>query len=177
MNLQLQIEKLVYGGDGLSRLDGEVIFTPFVLPGEKVDVERTEARKHVQRTRLLRVDEPSPDRVEAPCPVFGRCGGCQYQHAGYDAQLRFKREILAETLRRVGKIEFDAGQIADRERGTVRVSQSGAVSFRERPGWISRDEFAAPGRGRAMPHQFAEDQRDYWEAEPYGAATGDGPGL
>jgi 23S rRNA (uracil1939-C5)-methyltransferase len=81
------------------------------LPGEAVEAERTEARKHVQRARLLRIEEPSPDRVEPPCPVFGRCGGCQYQHAAYDAQLRFKRDILVETLRRVGKIEFDAGQI------------------------------------------------------------------
>lgn len=111
MSLQLQIEKLVYGGDGLSRLNGEVVFTPFVLPGETVEAERSESRQHVQRARLLRVEEASPDRVEAPCPVFGRCGGCQYQHAGYDAQLRFKRDILAETLRRVGKIEFDPGQI------------------------------------------------------------------
>jgi 23S rRNA (uracil1939-C5)-methyltransferase len=108
LNLKLQIEKLVYGGEGLSRLNGEVVFTPFVLPGETVEVERTQARKHVQRTRLLRINEPSPDRVEAPCPVFGRCGGCQYQHASYEAQLRFKRDILAETLRRTGKIEFDA---------------------------------------------------------------------
>ncbi len=50
--------------------------------------------------------------MEPPCPVFGRCGGCQYQHASYDAQLRLKRDILVETLRRVGKIEVDAGQIA-----------------------------------------------------------------
>jgi 23S rRNA (uracil1939-C5)-methyltransferase len=100
--MRLHIEKLIYGGDGLSRLDGEVVLTPFVLPGETVEAERTEARKHVQRARLLRVDVPSPDRAEPPCPVFGRCGGCQYQHANYDAQLRFKRDILAETLRRVG---------------------------------------------------------------------------
>jgi 23S rRNA (uracil1939-C5)-methyltransferase len=93
-------------------LEGEVVFTPFVLPGEAVEAERTEARKHVQRARLLRIDEPSPDRVAPLCPVFGRCGGCQYQHATYDAQLRLKRDILVETLRRVGKIEFDAGQIA-----------------------------------------------------------------
>jgi len=111
MSLQLQIEKLVYGGDGLSRLDGEVVLTPFVLPDETVDAERVEARKHVQRARLVRVEQPSPDRVEPACPVFGRCGGCHYQHAAYDAQLRFKRDILAETLRRVGKIDFDAGQI------------------------------------------------------------------
>jgi 23S rRNA (uracil1939-C5)-methyltransferase len=109
---QLRVEKLVYGGEGLSRLDGEVIFTPFVLPGEAIEAERTGARQHVQRSRLVRVAEPSPARVEPPCSVFGRCGGCQYQHASYDAQLRFKRDILAETLRRVGKIDFDAERIA-----------------------------------------------------------------
>jgi 23S rRNA (uracil1939-C5)-methyltransferase len=111
MSLQLHIEKLIYGGDGLSRLDGEVVFTPFVLPGETVEADRTDARKHVQRARLVSVDQPSPDRVQPPCPVFSRCGGCHYQHAAYDAQLRFKRDILVETLRRVGKIEFDAGRV------------------------------------------------------------------
>ena len=82
-----------------------------MLPGEAIEAERSESRKHVQRARLLRVEEPSSDRVEAPCPVFGRCGGCQYQHASYAAQLRLKRDILVETLRRVGKIELDPGQI------------------------------------------------------------------
>ena len=138
LSLLLHIEKLVYGGEGLSRLDGEVVFTPFVLPGETVEAERTEARKHVQRARLLSVEEPSPDRVEPPCPVFGRCGGCQYQHAFYDAQLRFKRDILAETLRRVGKIEFDAAQIGIesaepfgyRNRAQFHL-ESGRVGYRE----------------------------------------------
>jgi 23S rRNA (uracil1939-C5)-methyltransferase len=110
--LQLQIEKLIYGGDGLSRVEGEVFFTPFVLPGETVEVENSGARKQVQRTRLVRVESPSADRVTPPCQAFERCGGCQYQHASYESQLRFKCEILAETLRRVGKIEFDASQIA-----------------------------------------------------------------
>ena len=110
--LHLRIEKLVYGGDGLSRLDGEVVFTPFVLPGETVEAERGESRRHVQRARLIHVDQPSPHRIAATCPVFGQCGGCQYQHATYPAQLEFKRDILAETLRRVGKIEFDPARIA-----------------------------------------------------------------
>jgi 23S rRNA (uracil1939-C5)-methyltransferase len=138
LELRLHIEKLVYGGDGLSRLDGEVIFAPFVLPGETVEVERTESRKHVQRARLSQVEIPSPDRIEPPCPVFARCGGCQYQHAAYDAQLRFKRDILAETLRRVGKIEFDAARIAIesaepfgyRNRAQFHF-ESGRVGFRE----------------------------------------------
>ena len=111
-HLKLEIEKLIYGGDGLSRVDGEVILTPFVLPGESVEAEKIESRKQVQRTRLVRVESASVERTDPPCPVFGRCGGCQYQHASYEAQLRFKREILAETLRRVGKIDFEAERIA-----------------------------------------------------------------
>lgn len=108
----LQIEKLVYGGEGLSRPDGEVVLTPFVLPGEIIEAERLEARHHVQRAKLLRVSEPSPDRIEPPCPVFATCGGCHHQSANYSAQLRFKRDILAETLRRVGKITFEPDRIA-----------------------------------------------------------------
>jgi 23S rRNA (uracil1939-C5)-methyltransferase len=107
MNPHIHVEKLVYGGDGLSRIDGEVVLTPFVLPGETVEAEPAESRQHVRRARLVNVLESSPDRVLPPCPVFTQCGGCQYQHATYDAQLRLKRDILADTLRRVGKIEFD----------------------------------------------------------------------
>jgi 23S rRNA (uracil1939-C5)-methyltransferase len=119
-------------------LDGEVVFTPYVLPGETVEAEKTGARQHVQRSRLVRVVVPSADRVEPPCPVFGRCGGCQYQHASYDAQLRLKRDILVETLRRVGKLEFDAGEIGIRAgepfgyRNRVQLHFEGAqVGYRE----------------------------------------------
>jgi 23S rRNA (uracil1939-C5)-methyltransferase len=112
MNPHIHIEKLVYGGEGLGRVEGEVVLTPFVLPGETVEAERTESRQHVQRARLVSVIEPSPDRAAPPCPVFTQCGGCQYQHATYDAQLRVKRDIFAETVRRVGKIELDPNRIA-----------------------------------------------------------------
>ena len=108
----LQIEKLVYGGEGLSRTGGEVVLTPFVLAGETVEAQRLDTRKKVQRARLVRVTEASAERIDPPCPVFARCGGCQYQHSTYSAQLRFKREILAETLRRVGKIEYETDRIA-----------------------------------------------------------------
>lgn len=109
---ELKIEKLVYGGDGLSRVEGEVVFVPYVLPGEVVSVERTGARKHVQQAQLQGVTEASADRVQAPCPIFGKCGGCQYQHASYESQLRIKRDILVETLYRTGKIRVDAESIA-----------------------------------------------------------------
>jgi 23S rRNA (uracil1939-C5)-methyltransferase len=102
----LTIEKLVYGGDGLSRLESKVVFTPYVLPGEKVRAEVDRIKNDLWRGRLLQVSEPSPHRVAAPCPYFQRCGGCHYQHADYAFQVEQKRSILREALQRVGKIEF-----------------------------------------------------------------------
>lgn len=103
--LDVTIEKLVYGGDGLARLNGQVVLVPFVLPGERAAVESLEQKPGLVRSKLIELHETAAERVDACCPYFGRCGGCHYQHAGYDAQLAFKRAILAETLRRVGKIE------------------------------------------------------------------------
>nr|ADC35838.1 23S rRNA (uracil-5-)-methyltransferase RumA [uncultured bacterium 89] len=102
---EIEIEKLVYGGDGLARRDGEVIFVSHVLTGERVQVEAVDGRPGMLRARLLRVIEPAPERVPPPCPYFARCGGCHYQHAGYEAQLSAKRAILIETLTRVGKFQ------------------------------------------------------------------------
>lgn len=100
--LQLTVEKLVYGGHGLARLDGRVVLTPLVLPGEQITVEPVD-KLHA---RLVRVDEAAPERVPAPCPYFGICGGCHYQHAPYEMQVQQKVAILREVIRRVAK--FDA---------------------------------------------------------------------
>lgn len=100
----LTIEKLVYGGDGLGRLDGRVVLAPFVLPGEKIRVETEQERPGLLRTRLIDVLSRAPDRVDPGCPFFARCGGCHYQHAAYSLQLAVKRSILAEEMRRIGKI-------------------------------------------------------------------------
>ena len=111
--MELQIEKLVYGGDGLARLPadaqgrGKTVFLPFVIPGEQVDASVVESRSGFVRAKLEEVVTPSPDRVAPPCSYFGKCGGCQYQHIDYSAQLRFKSEILRETLRRTAKLELD----------------------------------------------------------------------
>jgi len=111
--LELQIEKLVYGGDGLARLPadadgrGKTVFLPFVIPGERVETTVTESRSGFARARLNTVLTPTADRVAPQCPYFGSCGGCQYQHIDYSAQLRFKSEILRETLRRTAKLELD----------------------------------------------------------------------
>ena len=103
----LTVEKLVYGGDGLARLEGKVVFIPFVLPGETVRADIDRVKNDLWRGKLPEVLQASPSRTTPPCPYFLRCGGCQYQHAGYDYQLEQKRAILREALRRVGKIDFE----------------------------------------------------------------------
>jgi 23S rRNA (uracil1939-C5)-methyltransferase len=103
----LTIEKLVYGGDGLARVDGQVVFIPYVLPGEVVRADVERAKNDLLRGRLREIVTPAASRVEPRCPYYYRCGGCQYQHADYAFQLEQKRDILREVLRRVGKIEFE----------------------------------------------------------------------
>ena len=110
--MQLTIEKLIYGGDGLTRLPadehgrGKTVFVPFVLPGEQIEASVVEGRPGFARAKLDRVLAPSPERREPGCNYFTRCGGCHYQHIDYAAQLRYKAEILRETLRRTAKFEL-----------------------------------------------------------------------
>ena len=99
------MEKLVYGGEGLARLDGRVVMAPFVLPGEAVRLAVTREKPGLVRARVEEILSPSPLRVPAPCPYFQRCGGCHYQHAPYAYQLQAKRDILLEVLRRTGKFD------------------------------------------------------------------------
>src|SRR6266403_5681825 len=104
-NFEVTIEKLIYGGEGLARLDGKVVLVPFVLPGERAAVEAVAQKPGLVQSKLVELRAVAAGRVDPACPYFGRCGGCHYQHAGYETQLKLKRDILAETLRRVGKIE------------------------------------------------------------------------
>ncbi|MBZ5601008.1 MAG: class I SAM-dependent RNA methyltransferase [Acidobacteriia bacterium] len=96
------MEKWVYGGDALARIDGRVVLAPFTLPGE---LARIDIHDDIHAD-LNEIVEPAPERVEPPCPIFARCGGCHYQHAPYEFQLARKVEILREQLRRVGKIDY-----------------------------------------------------------------------
>jgi tRNA/tmRNA/rRNA uracil-C5-methylase (TrmA/RlmC/RlmD family) len=103
-NLTLTIHDLAFGGEGVGRVDELVVFVPFVIPGETVEVEITELKKNFARAKLLRVVTPAPERVTPACGYFMRCGGCQYQHIDYAAQLRFKHKQIADLFERVGKI-------------------------------------------------------------------------
>src|SRR5580698_6185164 len=105
--MKLQIEKAVYGGAGLAhQAEGEgagrAVFVPFTLPGEIVEAELTGEKEGFGEAALVQIVEPSPDRVAPGCLHFGECGGCQYQHVDYAAQVAIKTGILQETLQRAG---------------------------------------------------------------------------
>lgn len=104
----VRVEKLVYGGEGLAYHEGKPVFVPFVLPGEVVEVFPVEESRKLIRALPGTVREAAGDRIPADCPYFARCGGCHYQHLSYEKQLALKVNILRETLRRLGKIDWTA---------------------------------------------------------------------
>jgi len=102
--INLTIHDLAFGGEGVGRIEEFVVFVPFVITGETVEVEITELKKNFARAKLLRVITPSPERVAPECKYFTHCGGCQYQHIDYAAQLGFKHKQISDLFERVGKI-------------------------------------------------------------------------
>ena len=102
MALTLRAEKAAHGGACIARDDGRVVFVHYALPGELVEAEPRGRRGGTAFAAATRVLEPSADRVEPPCPHFGACGGCHWQHAAYRAQLELKRTATAETWERAG---------------------------------------------------------------------------
>jgi 23S rRNA (uracil1939-C5)-methyltransferase len=112
--LELTIEKLIYGGDGLARLPadergrGKAVFLPFVLENERVEAILSDEKPGFARARAVNFRETSHYRIQPGCPYFGDCGGCHYQHSTYEHQLEIKTAILKENLRRMAKLELSS---------------------------------------------------------------------
>jgi tRNA/tmRNA/rRNA uracil-C5-methylase (TrmA/RlmC/RlmD family) len=96
------IHDIAFGGEGVARIEDFVIFVPFVLVGELVQIEIVEVKKRFARARLVRIEKASPERVEPECRYFTDCGGCQYQHIDYAAQLRLKHKQICDLFERIG---------------------------------------------------------------------------
>ncbi len=166
--LLVQVEKLVHGGRGLAHRESLALFVEGVLPGETVRLQPGRIKKGYGEAQILEVVQPSPDRVIAPCPVYGRCGGCQLQHASATAQLAIKRDILAETLARLGGLTGlevpplvaspEVYGYRSRARLAVTCPRSGAASlayFEEgshRPVPITHCPLLAPRLNEAVAH-------------------------
>jgi len=103
--LLARIEDIAFGGEGVARLGDFVLFVPFTAVDERVEVEVTEVKRRFARGRLVRVVESSAERVEPLCRYFGQCGGCQYQHLAYPAQLRLKHKQICDLFQRIGGFE------------------------------------------------------------------------
>ena len=127
--MDLTIEKLIYGGDGLARLPADergrrkTVFVPFVLAGEQVEAELAEEKAEFVRARVRRMLQAAPARIEPKCPYFLRCGGCHYQHASYEHQREIKAAILKETLARIAKLQLE---------GELQVHSSPPWNYRNR---------------------------------------------
>jgi 23S rRNA (uracil1939-C5)-methyltransferase len=102
--VELRIDSLAYGGNGVGRLDGFVVFVRGALPGDRVRAQVTKVKRGFAEAAAAAVLEPSPSRVEAPCPHFGVCGGCRFQDLAYEAQVAAKEQQVRDALARIGRI-------------------------------------------------------------------------
>jgi len=134
----VQIEKPIYGGAFLARVDGKATFVPLTLPGEQARVRIVEEKRSYALAEAEEIVTTAPERVVPGCRHFGVCGGCHYQHANYESQLRYKRSILRETLARGGvnapeTIDVLAGKEWQyRNRIRLAVDGAGRVGYRAR---------------------------------------------
>jgi 23S rRNA (uracil1939-C5)-methyltransferase len=101
--VELKIEKMAVGGAGIGRHNGLVVFVDYSAPGDFLKVQITEEKKNLSFGKIVQILEPGPFRVEAPCPYFGVCGGCSWQHLSAEEQLRQKQILVEDALREIQK--------------------------------------------------------------------------
>ena len=160
----LVIDRLAAGGDGVGRIGAKVAFVARTAPGDEVEVEVREERRTWCRARVLRIVRPGPDRIAPPCPSFGACGGCDWQHLSYPAQLAAKRSIVEDALRRIGRSRSAADRADAPLAARVRLPASGATARRPAAG-RGGVRFLPPrlprrGSARGVPRAAPGSERD-----------------
>jgi 23S rRNA (uracil1939-C5)-methyltransferase/tRNA (uracil-5-)-methyltransferase len=153
--IELEIDALTNLGAGVGRIDGWVVFVPGALPSETIRARVYRNDKNCSHADLVDVLKPSPDRVNPRCPLFGRCGGCQYQHLAYPRQLEWKTRQVGELMRHMAGIEFPVNACLSTEQIWNYRSKITPHFERPRNGEIGEIGFlAAGGRSRVIdvPH-------------------------
>ncbi len=105
MEATIEITAAAHGGDGIGRIEGQVCFVPYGLPGDVLRVRITKKTRNALWADVVAVESPSPDRVPAECPAFGQCGGCCWLHFAYPAQAGWKQRIVQDALQRIGGVD------------------------------------------------------------------------
>jgi len=130
------IEKLVFGGAGLARTANGVVFVNDVAPGETVEIEITGKQGGVAHARPVKIVKPSPARRTPACPLYGKCGGCDWLHIDYKTQVECKKEMTLECMRRIGRIEnltapdvISAEEFGYRRRAQIKIDINGNAGF------------------------------------------------
>ncbi len=131
-------------GNAIARIDDMVLFVPGMIPGDEVDVRVTKKKKRYMEGVALEVVSPSPDRIKPPCPHFGVCGGCRWQHLPYERQLYYKAKQVTDNLTRIGHISIG---LVDPILGSEKIygyRNKLEFTFSERR-WMTREELVAGG--------------------------------
>ena len=147
-SVELQIEKMAYGGQGVARTDGLVVFVKGTVAGDRVNARITRKKKDYAEARMVELIDPSPDRIIPPCPYSGYCGGCQWQHIPYHRQLEFKTEHVRDAMIRIG--------------GLSQVPVHDAIPSQKKYSYRNKMEFSFSDRPWLLP-----------EAMEQGASKGD----
>lgn len=102
--ITLQFEDLTHQGSGVGKVNGYPLFVPFALPGEEASVKVVKVNKKFGYGKLLHIHKKSPDRVEPPCHVYEKCGGCQLQHMSYERQLQMKQDQVKHAMQKIARL-------------------------------------------------------------------------
>ena len=100
--VRLTVDSIAHGGEAVGRIDGKAHFVAGAIPGERVEIDVFKEKSRWARGRLVEVLDPSPDRIDSPCPAYPVCGGCTWQHASYERQLEWKHDVVAGQLAHIG---------------------------------------------------------------------------
>lgn len=167
-------DKIAFGGNCIAKLNGKNVFVPFAVPGEKLEVEITENRRDYDTAKILRIVEPSPKRIQPPCPYYGECGGCNMMHIDEESQREFRKEMLRDCFQRNGvdvpeinviygnalgyRARFQLNDGGLSERGSNKIIPIAECMIAEKSvnRWLSENKFEERPEGRC--HLFSSEK-------------------
>ncbi len=154
----IEIESVAAEGKAIARIDGQVVFVPYCVPGDVVDLQVTRKKHSFMEARVERIVKPSDQRCEARCKHYGICGGCKWQILPYEEQLRWKQKQVEDNLQRIGKVQLPPFKPILGSKHIYEYRNKLEFTFAEHQ-WLTTEEMKAgvpftPGLGFHIPNCF-----------------------